>query len=150
VEFLMRAELPCPPETVWQVMVDIPRIASCIPGCEEVMERAYLAEYDVILKQRIGPFRLEVPAQIFVDNYVPTSSLKARASGLDRLTRTKLSATLDVQLLPLESSNCRLSVAAELKIAGKLASLGHAIVKKKAEENFAEFERRLLAELERP
>lgn len=146
----MQFELPRPPQSVWEVMVDIPRIASCIPGCEQVTERARLAEYDAILKQRIGPFRLEVPAQIVVDNYVETSSLQARASGIDRLTRTKLSATLAVNLEPMAGSSCRLSVAAELSIAGKLASLGHAIVKKKAEENFAEFERRLLAELERP
>ena len=145
----MQAELPRSPEAVWQVMVDIPRIASCVPGCEQVTERARLSEYDAVLKQRIGPFRLEVPAQIVIADYAEPTALQARASGMDKLTRTKLAATLAIRLEPITNASCRLSVAAELSISGKLASLGHAIIKKKAEENFAEFQRRLLAELER-
>ena len=35
-----------------------------------------------------------------------------------------------------------------LQVAGRLASLGYSVIKKRADENFAEFERRFLAQLE--
>ena len=49
---------------------------------------------------------------------------------------------------PVAQTGSRLVVHAELQVAGRLASLGYSIIKKKADENFAEFERRFLAELD--
>ena len=69
MEFRMEAALPHPPQRVWPVMVDIARIASCIPGCEQVEERKHLADYTAVMKQKIGPFKLEVPAQITVEEH---------------------------------------------------------------------------------
>lgn len=143
----MAAELPHPPERVWPVLIDMPRIAGCIPGCEQVTERAHLAEYSAIVKQKIGPFKLEVPAQILVSEHREPSLVRARASGMDKLTRTTLGVNLDVALEPRDGGT-RLSVHASLQVAGRLASLGHSMIKKKAEENFAEFERRFRAELD--
>ena len=40
-----------------------------------------------------------------------------------------------------------LIVDAGLSVAGRLASLGHSIIRKRAEENFAEFNQRLKAEI---
>ena len=148
MEFHMAAELPHAPERVWPVMLDIARLAGCIPGCEQVEERAHLAEYSALMKQKLGPFKLEVPAQIIVEEYREPSLVRARASGKDKLTRTTLDVTLNVALTPLDTNSCRLSVDATLQVAGRLASLGHSVIKKRAEENFAEFERRFCAELE--
>ena len=148
MEFHMAADLPHAPERVWPVMLDIKRIAGCIPGCEQVEEHAHLAEYSALMKQKLGPFKLEVPAQIFVEEHREPSLVRARASGKDKLTRTTLDVTLNVALTPVDTKSCRLSVEATLQVAGRLASLGHSIIKKRAEENFAEFERRFRAELE--
>lgn len=144
----MAAELPHAPERVWQVMIDIPRIASCIPGCEQVEERARLSEYSALMKQKVGPFKLEVPAEVFVEEYKEPSFLRARATGVDKLTRTKLDVILKVGLKPRASAGCELSIEAEMQVAGRLASLGYSLIKKKAEENFAQFEQRIRAQLE--
>jgi uncharacterized protein len=147
MDFHMSAELPHPPERVWPVMVDITRIAACIPGCEQVEEHARLAEYSALMKQKLGPFKLEVPARIIVEEHREPSLVRARASGMDKLTRTTLGVTLEVCVEALEGATSRLSVDATLQVAGRLASLGHSVIKKRAEENFAEFERRFRAEL---
>jgi len=148
MDFHMAADLPHPPDRVWPVMLDIARIAACIPGCEQVEERAHLAEYSAVMKQKLGPFKLEVPAQILVEEHREPNLVRARASGVDKITRTTLGVQLEVALTPMEGAACRLSVQASLQVAGRLASLGHSIIKKRAEENFAEFERRFRAELE--
>lgn len=149
MEFQMAAELPHPPARVWPVMVDVARIAECIPGCEQVVERVRLSEYSAVIKQKLGPFKLEVPAEIVVEEHREPSIVRARASGKDKLTRTTLGVELAVTLATVDGGEgCVLSVQASLQVAGRLASLGHSIIKKKAEENFAEFERRFRAQLQ--
>jgi carbon monoxide dehydrogenase subunit G len=147
MQFAMQTELPHPPEKVWQVMIDIARIARCIPGCEQVEELSALERYSAVMKQKIGPFKLEVPADIIVQEHKQPVFVRARASGKDKITRTVLGVDLRVDVEPVADTGSRLMVHAELQVAGRLASIGYAIIKKKAEENFAEFELRFLSEL---
>jgi carbon monoxide dehydrogenase subunit G len=147
MEFQMQTDLPHPPGKVWCVMVDIARIAECIPGCEQVEELAALDHYKAVMKQKIGPFKLEVPAEIKVSEYEEPRFVLAHASGKDKFTRTTLGVALRVDVVPQGDQGSRLSVQAELQVAGRLASLGYAMIKKRAEENFAEFERRFLMQL---
>jgi carbon monoxide dehydrogenase subunit G len=147
MEFRMEAELPNVPAAVWMVMVDIGRIAACIPGCEQIEERETLKLYSAVMKQKIGPFKLEVPAEIVVEEHQEPDFVRARAFGKDKITGTTLDVMLDVRLAPSESGS-RLEVNATLQVAGRLASLGYSIIKKKADENFAQFEQRFRKELE--
>ena len=147
MDFRMEAELPAAPAQVWPVMLDIGRIAGCIPGCEQIEERETLKLYSAVMKQKIGPFKLEVPAEIVVEEYVEPDFVRARAFGKDKVTGTTLEVILDVRLTPAASGSL-LVVNAALQVAGRLASLGHSIIKKKAEENFAQFEVRFRKELE--
>jgi carbon monoxide dehydrogenase subunit G len=147
MDFRMDAELPNAPAKVWPVMVDIGRIATCIPGLEKIEEHEKLKRYSAVMKQKIGPFKLEVPAEITVEAHQEPDFVSARAFGKDKFTGTTMDVVLNVRLAP---SGCgsRLDVEATLQVAGRLASLGYAIIKKKAEENFAEFEIRFRSQLE--
>ena len=147
MEFRMEADLPNVPAKVWLVMVDIGRIASCIPGCEQIEEKEKLKLYSAVMKQKIGPFKLEVPAEIVVEQHQEPDFVRARAFGKDKITGTTLDVILNVRLAPLETGS-RLEVHAALQVAGRLASLGYSIIKKKAEENFAQFEACFRKELE--
>lgn len=149
MEFKMESSLPRAPEQLWVVMVDIARIASCIPGCEQIEEIEKLKSYKAVLKQKIGPFKLEVPAEIVVDDFEEPKFVRARAVGKDKFTGTTLTVSFDVKLQPEGDGGSKLGVDADLQVAGRLASLGHSIIKKKAEENFAKFEEQLKAELEK-
>lgn len=149
MDFKMEAILPSLPNDVWLVMVDIGRIAACIPGCEQIEEREKLKLYRAVLKQKIGPFKLEVPAEIVVDDYEEPNFVRARAIGKDKFTGTTLTVNFEVKLNSEGEAGSRLDVDADLQVAGRLASLGYSIIKKKAEENFAQFDERLRAELEK-
>lgn len=148
MDFRMEASLPSAPDKVWLVMVDIGRIATCVPGCEQVEEHEWLKRYSAVLKQKIGPFKLEVPAEIVVDEHEEPNFVRAHAVGKDKITKTTLTVRFDVKLSPAGDTGSRLTVDADLQIAGRLASLGYSLIKKKAEENFAQFDQRLRAQLE--
>jgi carbon monoxide dehydrogenase subunit G len=88
-----------------------------------------------------------VPAEIFVDEVSPQQCVRAHAKGRDKLTGTTFTVRFSVALLATEGGGSTLIVDAALTVAGKLASLGYAVIKKRAEENFVEFNTRLKAEV---
>ena len=147
MNFRMDLAMPASRESIWPIFFDVVRIASLIPGCEQVEEKEPLALYSAVMKQKIGPFRMEAPAEVRVEELQAPSRLKARARGKDKVTGTTMDVLLDVALEAADGAGTRLVVDASLTVAGRLASLGYPVVKKKAEEMFAEFERRLRAEL---
>ncbi|MBX3513866.1 MAG: hypothetical protein KF826_16205 [Xanthobacteraceae bacterium] len=147
MDFSFEAVLPTTPDRIWTLMIDIERMAACIPGCEKIEEQERLKLYGAVMKQKIGPFKLEVPAQINVESYEEPSFVNAAATGKDKFTGTTLTVSLKVKVEPEGEGASKFSVNAQLAVAGRLASLGYSVIKKKAEENFVEFERRIKEQL---
>jgi carbon monoxide dehydrogenase subunit G len=147
MEFADAITLSATPARTWETLVDFRRIAACVPGCEDVEEVEPLARYRAMMRQRVGPFRLDVPLEIEIEGMTPGESSRARARGRDKLTQTAVNATLGVALAP-EGGGTRLSFVTDLQVTGRVAALGHSVIKRRSEENFAEFARRLRALLE--
>jgi carbon monoxide dehydrogenase subunit G len=147
VNFRIDVELPAPADAVWRVFFDVRRVAALIPGCENVVETEPLSAYSALMKQKIGPFKLEVPTTIAVEEREAPRRVRVRATGRDKLTGTTLDVLLAVALDAAPGGGTRLGVDSTLQVAGRLATLGYPVVKKKSEELFAEFEKRLRAEL---
>lgn len=153
MEFRIDTVVPASPQALWGIFFDVPRMAGLIPGCEKVEEIEPLRSYSAVLRQKVGPFKIMVPAMISVEEYREAQGLRLMAEGRDKFTGTSITALTTVRLAPdavdeLEAQGTRLEVDADLRIRGKLASLGFGVIKKKSEELFAEFERRLRNELE--
>lgn len=147
MNFHMDLALPASREAIWPIFFDVARIARLIPGCEQVEEKEPLALYSALMKQKIGPFKLEVPTEVTVEEMQAPARVRSRARGRDKFTGTTLDVMLDVALAPAENDGTRLTVDSTLQVAGRLAALGYPVVKKKTEEIFVEFEKRLRAEL---
>jgi carbon monoxide dehydrogenase subunit G len=148
MNFRIDATLPSGVDKLWRLFFDLPRIAALIPGCESVEEKEPHASYAALLNQKIGPFKMSVPTEIRVEERCEPSHVRLRATGRDKYTGTRLDVLLSVDLEPLAGGATRLGIDSTLQVSGRLASLGYPVVKKKSEELFAEFERRLRAELE--
>jgi carbon monoxide dehydrogenase subunit G len=148
MEFKVEAVIPRAADEVWAVLVDIPKIASCIPGCEDVVERERLVDYSAVLKQKLGPFKVALPAVITVQEVREPNWVQALASGTEKFTGTRIDVTLKMDLQDTEPGHSRMVAHCDMQVAGKLASLGYSVIKKKAEENFTEFRARLLKVLE--
>jgi hypothetical protein len=81
---------------------------------------------------------------------VPQQQVVLVAAGSDRFTGTTIDVRMKVDLAEQRANGaavCPLGIEASMQVAGRLASLGYPIVKKRSEELFAEFERRLRAQL---
>lgn len=148
MNFNMDMEMPAHPETIWPLFFDVARVATLIPGCEQVEECEPLKRYTAVMKQKIGVFRMVAPSEVTVEEMVAPSRVRARAKGRDKLTGTTMDVLLDVSLELTESNGTRLRIDASMEVAGRLAQLGFSVVKKKADELFVEFEKRLREELD--
>lgn len=146
MEFHVEARLPKSREEIWALFMNVPQIAACIPGCEDVVENEPMKSYSAVLQQKLGPFKLNLPAQITVEENRAPESLKARAAGRDKMTGTQITVALAISLVS-EGNDSLLAVDADMQVAGKLAALGYPVIKKKTEENFEEFKKRLLQQL---
>jgi carbon monoxide dehydrogenase subunit G len=146
MELSSEVRLPQPPARVWQVLTDVGRVAGCVPGCESVQEEAPLQRYRAVMRQRVGPFRLEVPLTITVEEAREPERLRARATGRDRATGTAVAADLTITLAG-EGDGTRLSIVTDLQVGGRLAALGYPMIRKRADETVAEFASRLRAVL---
>ena len=147
MNFKIDAILPTEPKALWEVFFDVRRIGTLIPGCESVEEKEPYRNYTAVLKQKIGPFKLEVPTEITVDTANHSQHLRLHASGRDKYTGTTIDVVLSLALEAYQESQTRLNIDSTLQIGGRLATLGYPVVKKKSEEIFVEFEKRLRGEL---
>ncbi|WP_110961929.1 CoxG family protein [Acidovorax sp. ST3] len=150
MDFRIDATLPASAAQLWAIFFDVQRVAGLIPGCENVTEIEPLKAFSALMKQKIGPFKLELPTTIVLGAYTLERHVELSAQGRDKLTGTSIEVHMAVNLNERQGESgpeCVLGVEAQMQVAGKLASLGYPVVKKKSDELFAEFERRLRNEL---
>ncbi|MGM4903850.1 CoxG family protein [Tardiphaga sp. 866_E4_N2_1] len=134
--------VPATPAELWSTLLDVPRISACIPGCDHIEEIERLATYKATVKQKIGPFKIEVPADIVVESITEPSHVRTRATGRDKFTGTRLVVVLDVTVTPEEAGSI-FSVDAKIDVQGRLATMGFGIIKRRVDQNFEEFEKKL-------
>ena len=150
MDFKIDATLPATAAQLWAIFFDVQRVAGLIPGCENVTEVEPLKEFSAVMKQKIGPFKLEVPTRILLESHTLEKRVELSAAGRDKFTGTTIDVRMKVDLEEQGRAGepaCRLGVDAQMVVAGRLAALGYPVVKKRSDELFAEFEKRLREEL---
>lgn len=135
--------LPAAPGEVWEALWDVPALARCIPGCEEVTEVEPGRRYRALVKDRVGPFSIAVPLDVTVEPVAEERRLTVAASGRDSVlgspVRVALATRVDAD--PAGGSALRLSGRAE--VGGKLAALGQAVIQRKTRDLLEAFATRL-------
>jgi carbon monoxide dehydrogenase subunit G len=147
MDLTMELILPSAPDRVWAALTDFRRAAACVPGCEDIEELSPLARYRGVMRQRVGPFKLEAPVDIVVEEVHPPASIRAKATGRDSLTGTVIKAGVTLSLAPAGDNATRLAMAFAINVSGRLATLGFPIIRQRTQESVTEFGARLRATL---
>ncbi len=125
-------------ERVWQFLWDVDRFIACVPGCKEVVTVEAGKQYSATMVEKVGPFRVEFPMRIDVLESQELSYIKAQASGSDNKIGSRMKADLEVRLEG-NGDRTKLALAVSVDILGKLATLGHSMIKRKADQVMDEF-----------
>lgn len=134
-------------EKVWQFLWDVDRFISCVPGCKEASVIEAGKSYSAVMVEKVGPFRVEFPMRIEVLESQELSHIKAQASGSDNRVGSRLKVELNVRLSG-DAHKTLLGLELSVDILGKLATLGHSIIKRKADQVMEEFAQAIKDRLE--
>lgn len=132
------ASLAASADRVWEVVMDVPRAARCVPGVAAVAPLGP-DRFNGSLLVQIGPVRLVLDGEIQVtarDDAGRRASLRADAKDA-RLGGT-VRATVDVALTE-RADGCDLRIESDLQIAGRIGEFGQPVIRRKADQLLAQF-----------
>ena len=138
MQFQKEVEILAPREKVWNFIWDVDQFIACVPGCKEAKTIEPGKKYAATMVEKVGPFKVEFPTTIEVLAREEMSHIKAQASGADNKIGSRMKVDLDVNLRE-QDGHTVLGFVAGVDILGKLAALGHGIIKRKADQVLDEF-----------
>lgn len=123
MEFDNTLQVPLPPAEAWQVLLDIRRIATCIPGAEltEVVdERTYKGHVAV----RIGPVAMSLVGQARLEEIDHAAhKVRVKAQGSDPKGRGSTDSVINFRL-EQAGTGTRVLIHSDVKLAGSIAQYG--------------------------
>jgi carbon monoxide dehydrogenase subunit G len=128
------------PATAWRLLLDVPRMARCMPGAtltEAREDRSYAG--NVVVK--LGPVRLAFAGEARITALDETGRrAKVEAKGSDTKGRGSAQAKLDFVLVP-DGSGTRVDVTTDLQLTGSVAQYGRgaSLIKEVANQLVGEF-----------
>jgi hypothetical protein len=141
-------EVPLPPDQAWNVLMDIPRIAPCMPGAEltdVVDENTYGGKVSV----RLGPVALTFAGTVkFSEKDEAARKARVLAQGKDAKGRGGAHANVDFMIEPVPSGS-RVVVKTDLTLSGAVAQYGRAsgMIQDVAQQLIGQFANSLKAQL---
>jgi uncharacterized protein len=128
------------PEQAWALLVDVPKIAPCLPGArltEVIAADRYKGEAVV----KLGPVQLQFGGEAqLTDIDVSAHTARVIAKGSDRKGRGSASAIVKFALSP-EGTGTRVDINTDLNLTGIVAQYGRAsgLMKEIANELIGQF-----------
>jgi len=116
-------EVPLPPDAAWNLLLDVRRIAPCMPGAEltEVLdERSFKGRVAV----RLGPVALSFAGTARFDEVdAQARRAQVKAQGTDQKGRGGANAVITFTMLP-SGAGTRVDIATDLNLSGSVAQYG--------------------------
>ena len=148
MHFEQRIEVKVDVPKVWEFLWDVERLARCLPGCQDVKEIEPRQKYEVVVEERIGPFKARFEMDVTVVEMDKERRVRLLAVGKDKKLGASTRTELDVKLEALASGGTALEIVAEIQVVGRIASLGQVPIKRKAQDVIQRFAQAIGAELE--
>ena len=117
-------EVTAPLETVWEALIDVQRVAPCLPGAE-VTGRNDDGSYDGTFKVKIGPTAAAYTGKLRMESVdEATHTARMDAQGTDRRGQGGAKATIISSVAAVGPGATRVDVSTDYHITGRLARFG--------------------------
>jgi carbon monoxide dehydrogenase subunit G len=126
MEFDNAFDVPLTPAEAWAVLLDIPRIAPCMPGAE-LTEIVDAKNYKGKISVRLGPVALAFAGRVefeSIDNAARTARVKAQ--GSDAKGRGAANATAAFHIEP-NGAGSKVLIHTDLMLSGAVAQYGRGV-----------------------
>ena len=140
--------VPSGPGPIWDLILDIPRTAFCVPGLQEI-EPGEDGSFRATLKAKVGPISLTFSGSIQLLEQDPELHLaKFRLYGSDRRVGGSFQTNMTVRLIPQGADQTQLDISADTTFMGKLGELGQPIIRRKTGATIEQFAKNLAQQLD--
>ena len=127
-----RATVPASPDRVWSMLMDVPRVASCVPGVESVTAEGG-DRYRGRFRVQVGPVRLSLEGDVeLTERDDAAGRAVMRANGTDARMGGGVRAVVALSLVP--GTSTEIVVDSDVQILGRIGELGQPLIKRKADE----------------
>lgn len=147
IDLARTIDLPVGPEEAWRALWDVPAVARCLPGCQEVQEIEVRRRYRATVKDKVGPFSVAVTLDVTVEPSEAERLLRVNATGRDSILGSPVRMSMTACLTPRASGGSHLVLDGHAEVGGKLAALGQAVIHRKTRDILDTFARNLGAML---
>jgi uncharacterized protein len=115
-----------PVEQAWRVLLDVERIAPCMPGAQ--LQEVEGDEYRGVVKVKVGPITAQYKgAARFSDVDDVNHRAVIQAEGRDTRGQGNASATVTANLQP-DGDGTRVNIDSDVTITGKVAQFGRGVI----------------------
>jgi uncharacterized protein len=128
MEFQNEFDVNAPLDQVWDTMLDMERVAPCVPGAE-VLERTGDDAYKVGIKVKVGPVSMQYRGEVEITDRDPSSHV-AQMTAKAREARGQGTANANVRMAL--SGNGELThgtINTEVQLSGRAAAMGQGVIK---------------------
>ncbi|RPH67477.1 MAG: hypothetical protein EHM78_21480 [Myxococcaceae bacterium] len=136
------------PETVWSFLVDLPRVARCLPGAaigEKLDEKTSTGTMTI----KVGPVSSTYRGKVVFERLDPAGrTAELSASGQDVRGKGGADLRLTSSLKALPGGQTEVTAVSVVKVTGILAQMGRGMIQDVSDEMFQIFSERMRAELE--
>lgn len=126
MEIFEEFRVPLPVDEAWRLLLDIERIAPCMPGAQ--LQEIEGDEYRGVVKVKVGPITAQYKGTAKLESTDDASHTAVIvASGRDTRGQGNASATVQLSLIA-EGGQTLVSVETDLSITGKVAQFGRGVL----------------------
>lgn len=147
MQFQHTININASPQSVWDFLWDVDRLARCIPGCEQATVIEPHAHYTALVADRVGPLKLKMPLDLVVQHAEEGRFLQVLANGRDPALGSNVRVDIRADL-SAEATGSSLRLAVDATVSGKIAGLGAGLFKRKFDDVMGQFGRRVKAAIE--
>ena len=149
MEFENQFDVPAPIDEVYAAMLDVQRVAPCVPGAE-VLEQTGDDAYKVAIKVKVGPMSMKYTGDVEIverDEAAHRAVMRAKA----REARGQGTVNSNV-VMTLTGTDGRTqgTIATDVQLSGRVASMGRGIIQDVSARIVDQFSENLAAMLSGP
>lgn len=120
-------EVPAPADQVYEALLDVERVAPCMPGAE-VLERIDENSYKVGIKVKLGPISMQYRGQVeIVEKDAEARSAAMRASAKETRGQGMAKATVRTSLTE-DGAVTKGRIETDVQLSGKAAAMGQGVI----------------------
>src|SRR5436190_6644899 len=128
MEFENTFVVDAPIQEVWDLLLDVERVAPCMPGAQ-VLEQTAEDAYKVAVKVKLGPMTMNYTGDVeIVDKDAGAHSATMRAKAKEARGQGTASANIRMALEP-QNGRTQASILTEMQMSGKAAAMGQGVIR---------------------